>query len=91
MLPIIARHGAAIGTSLVYEGGVPQTFERLMVARRIVDAAEAHGIPREDVLIDAVCLPSSVVPGSIRVTLETLRAIQELGAPTLWASATPAT
>jgi 5-methyltetrahydrofolate--homocysteine methyltransferase len=85
MLPIIARHGAAIGTSLVYEGGVPQTVqERLMVARRIVEAAEAFGIPRENVLIDAVCLPSSVVPDSMRVTLETLKAVhEELGAPTL--------
>lgn len=85
MLPIIARHGAAVGTALVYERGVPQTVqERLLVARRIVDAAEAHGIPREDVIIDAVCLPSSVQPDSMRVTLDTLRALHdELGVPTL--------
>lgn len=85
MLPIIARHGAAIGTGLVYEGGVPKTVqERLMVARRIVEAAEAHGIPRADVLVDAVCLPSSVAPGSMQVTLETLKALhEELGVPTL--------
>ena len=85
MLPIIAGHGAAIGTALVYEGGVPKTVqERLMVARRIVEAAGAHGIPREDVLIDAVCLPASVAPGSMRVTLETLKALhEELGVPTL--------
>jgi len=85
MLPIIARHGAAIGTGLVYEGGVPKTVqERLMVARRIVEAAEAHGIPRADVLVDAVCLPASVAPGSMQVTLETLKALhEELGVPTL--------
>ncbi len=85
MLPIIARRGAAVGTALVDERGVPQTVaERLRVARRIVAAAEAHGIPREDVLIDAVCLPSSVAPDSMRVTLETLEALREtLGVPTL--------
>lgn len=85
MLPVIARHGAAVGTALVYERGVPQTVqERLRVARRIVSAAEAHGIPRQDVLIDAVCLPSSVMPDSMRVTLETLKALhEELGVPTL--------
>lgn len=85
MLPIAARHGAAIGTALVYERGVPQTVhERVEVARRIIDAAEAHGIPREDVLIDAVCLPSSVMPDSMRVALETIKAIhEELGAPVL--------
>jgi 5-methyltetrahydrofolate--homocysteine methyltransferase len=85
MLPIIARHGAAVGTALVYEKGVPQTVEeRLFVARRIVEAAEAHGIPRQDVMIDAVCLPSSVAPDSMRVTLRTIEAVRsELGAPTL--------
>jgi 5-methyltetrahydrofolate--homocysteine methyltransferase len=85
MLPIIARHGAAIGTALVYERGVPQTVqERLLVARRIVEAAEAHGVPHQDVMIDAVCLPSSVMPDSMRVTLETIKAIhEELGAPVL--------
>lgn len=74
-----------MGTGLVYERGVPQTVqERLMVARRIVQAAEAHGIPRDDVIIDAVCLPSSVAPDSMRVTLETLKALHdELGVPTL--------
>jgi 5-methyltetrahydrofolate--homocysteine methyltransferase len=85
MLPVVARHGAAIGSALVYENGVPKTVEeRLFVARRIVSAAEAHGIPRQDVIIDAVCLPSSVAPDTMQVTLQTLRALHEdLGVPTL--------
>jgi len=85
MLPVIAAHSAVVGTALVYENGVPDTVEeRLYVARRIVEAAEAHGIPREDVIIDAVCLPSAVHPDSMRTTLETLAALrQELGVPTL--------
>lgn len=85
MLPVIAAHGAAVGTALVYENGVPETVEeRLTVARRIVEAAEAYGIPREDVIIDAVCLPSAVHPDSMRTTLETLTAVhRELHVPTL--------
>jgi 5-methyltetrahydrofolate--homocysteine methyltransferase len=85
MLPVIAKHGAAIGTALVYENGIPQTVaERLTVARRIVTMAEEHGISRRDVMIDAVCLPAGVAPDSMRVTLETLRALhEELGVPTL--------
>lgn len=85
MLPVIAKHGAAIGTALVYEKGIPQTVdERLFVARRIVTMAEEHGISRRDVMIDAVCLPSGVAPDSMRVTLDTLRALhEELGVPTL--------
>jgi 5-methyltetrahydrofolate--homocysteine methyltransferase len=85
MLPIIARYGGAVGTALVYEKGVPLTLdERLLVARRIVEAAEAHGIPRQDVMIDCICLPSAVMPDSMRVTLQTIAAVkEELGAPTL--------
>jgi 5-methyltetrahydrofolate--homocysteine methyltransferase len=85
MLPIVARHGAAIGTALVYEKGIPRTVEeRLYVARRIVSAAEAHGIPRQDIMIDAVCLPSGVAPDSMRTTLQTIQALHEdLGVATL--------
>ena len=85
MLPVIAKHGAAIGSALVYEKGIPQTVEeRLSVARRIVEAAEAQGISRQDVIVDAVCLPTSIAPDSMRTTLQTLKALhEELGVPTL--------
>jgi 5-methyltetrahydrofolate--homocysteine methyltransferase len=85
MLPIVARHRAAIGSALVYEKGVPQTVrERLLVASRIVEAAVAHGIPRADIIIDAVCLPAAVAPRNLTVTLETIRAVrEELAVPVL--------
>jgi len=85
MLPIVARYGGAVGTALVYEKGVPLTVEeRLLVARRIVEAAEAHGIPRHDVMIDCTCLPAAVMPDSMRVTLQTIAAVKaELSVPTL--------
>jgi 5-methyltetrahydrofolate--homocysteine methyltransferase len=85
MLPVIAKHGAALGSALVYEKGVPDTVaDRLFVARRIVEAAVAHGIPRADIVIDAVCLPGAVAPGNMAITLQTIRAIhEELGVPTL--------
>lgn len=84
-LPIIAKHGAAAATALVSEKGIPQTVrERLEVGRMIVQAAEAYGIPKEDVMLDAICLPSGVVPDSMRTTLETIKAFhEELGVPVL--------
>ncbi len=46
MLPVIAKHGAAVGAVLVRERGVPETVaERISVANRMVKAAESHGIP----------------------------------------------
>jgi 5-methyltetrahydrofolate--homocysteine methyltransferase len=65
--------------------GLPRTVEgRLAEAQIIVKAAEEQGIAREDVVIDAICLASSAEPGSMRVTLETLRALhEELGVATI--------
>jgi 5-methyltetrahydrofolate--homocysteine methyltransferase len=87
-LPIIKKYGGAIGTALVDEEGIPETLEkRKDTALRIRDAAEAAGIPREDIIMDGVCLPSGVVPDSMRLTLQTLRMFQEeLGVPTLLGS-----
>ncbi len=84
-LPVIARHGGAVGTALVDEQGIPQTVaERLKVGRRIVDAVESHGISRKDLILDGVCLPLAVAPDGMMTTLETLRAFrEELGVPTL--------
>ena len=73
MLPIIAKYGGVVGTSLVDELGIPDTLERrLFVARRIIAASEKAGIPKKNVIIDAVCMPSGVVPDSMRLTLKTL-------------------
>jgi 5-methyltetrahydrofolate--homocysteine methyltransferase len=79
MLPVIAKYGGAIGTALVDEDGIPQTVkERVKVGKVIVEAAEAYGIPREDVILDAVCLPIGVVPDSAQTTLETIKAFREV-------------
>ena len=85
MLPLMAKYDCVIGTALVDEKGIPMTVsERVRVAAKIADAAEAHGISKENVLIDACCLPASVSPGSVLLTLESMRAIQEVvGTPIL--------
>ncbi len=50
----------------------------MKVGKVIVEAAEAYGIPREDVILDAVCLPIGVVPDSAQTTLETIKAFHEV-------------
>src|SRR3954451_4220712 len=52
ILPIVARHGAAV-IGLANDDEIPMEPERrLEVARKIVSVAGDHGIPPEDVLID---------------------------------------
>ncbi len=85
MLPVVHTFGAAVGTALVDEQGVPGTLERrLSVASRILEAAGKFGIPKKDVMMDAVCLPSGVCPDSMRMTLETIQAFhRQLEVPAL--------
>ena len=86
LLPIARRYGAAVvGMPIGHRYGMPKTVEgRLAEAWVIVEAAERHGIPREDVVVDGICLASAAEPGSMQVTLETLRALdRELGVSTI--------
>src|SRR5699024_351709 len=60
VLPVVKKYGAAVVGLTLDEGGIPQTAgERLAIARRILDAALSHGIPREDVWIDCLTLTAS--------------------------------
>lgn len=86
LLPIAKKYGAAIvGMPVGHLYGLPRTMEgRLAEARVIMEAAERYGIPREDVVVDAICLASSVEPNSMTVALQTLRVLhEELGVATI--------
>jgi 5-methyltetrahydrofolate--homocysteine methyltransferase len=86
LLPIARKYGAAIvGMPIGHQHGMPKTVAgRLAEACVILRAAQRHDIPREDIVIDAICLASAAEPGSMKVTLETLSALrQELGVTTI--------
>ena len=56
----------------------------MSIARRIVEACEKHGIPRRDILLDALTMTISTGADNARITLETIRRIRaELGAGTI--------
>ena len=85
ILPIVKKYGAAVVGLALDERGIPQTArERVDIARRILDAALAHGIPKEDVWIDCLTLTVSAQQGQARETLSALRAVrEELGLQTV--------
>ncbi|MGD9048514.1 MAG: dihydropteroate synthase, partial [Anaerolineae bacterium] len=86
LLPVAKKHGAAVvGMPIGHIHGLPKTVEgRLVESRVIVEVAARYGIPREDVVIDAICMASSAEPGSMQVTLDTLQALhEELGVATI--------
>jgi 5-methyltetrahydrofolate--homocysteine methyltransferase len=84
ILPLVARHGAAVVGMANDETGIPETpQQRLDIARKIVSAAGDHGIPPEDVVIDALAMPVGAEPRAVNLFLETIRLVRdELGVNT---------
>ncbi|HEV8462248.1 MAG TPA: dihydropteroate synthase [Gaiellaceae bacterium] len=77
ILPIVARHGAAV-IGLANDDEIPMEPERrLEVAKKIVSAAGDHGIPPEDVLIDPLAMPVGAEPRAVTLFLATVRLIRE--------------
>ncbi len=81
ILPLVARHGAAVIGLANDETGIPETpQQRLDIARKIVGAAGDHGIPPEDVVIDPLAMTVGADTEAVTTTLETIRLIRdELG------------
>jgi 5-methyltetrahydrofolate--homocysteine methyltransferase len=82
ILPLVARHGAAVIGLANDETGIPETPQkRLEIARKIVSAAGDHGIEPQDVVIDPLAMTVGADTEAVTTTLETIRLIRdELGA-----------
>ncbi len=77
ILPLVAKHGAAV-IGLANAEDIPMEPERRVeVARKIVSAAGDHGIPPEDVVIDPLAMPVGAEPRAVTLFLETVRLIRE--------------
>jgi len=84
ILPLCKKYGAAVvGLTLDEKGIPPKAEDRVAIARRILDACLAAGIPKEDVYIDCLTLTASAQQKEV---METLKAVgvcsRELGVHT---------
>jgi 5-methyltetrahydrofolate--homocysteine methyltransferase len=79
VLPLVAEYKTAVIGLVMDDDGIPPTPEkRLAVAHKIVERAEALGIPREDVVIDCLALTVGADDWQAgRITLETIRMVRE--------------
>jgi 5-methyltetrahydrofolate--homocysteine methyltransferase len=78
ILPLVAKHGAAVIGLANDETGIPETpQQRLDITRKIVSAAGDHGIPPEDVIIDPLAMTVGADTDAVNVTLETIRLIRD--------------
>ena len=85
ILPLCKKYGAAVVGLALDKGGIPPTADgRFAIAQRIVAAANAAGIPNEDIYIDCLTLTASAQQEGAVQTLEALsRCKRELGVRTV--------
>ena len=85
ILPLCKKYGAAVVGLTLDENGIPSSAEgRFAIAKRIVEAADAVGIPKEDLYIDCLTLTASAQQEGAAQTLEALtRCKRELGVRTV--------
>jgi len=60
ILPVVKEYRAAVIGLTMDEEGIPKsTDRRVSIAHKIIERAEAIGIPREDVIIDCLNMPAA--------------------------------
>jgi 5-methyltetrahydrofolate--homocysteine methyltransferase len=78
VLPLVKKHGAAVIGISNDETGISQDPDvRFAVAKKIVEAALDHGIPKADVLIDPLVMPAGAVQGAGWITMQVTRRVRE--------------
>ena len=85
ILPLVKKYGACVVGLTLDETGIPRKAEdRLKIARRILEAAQRYGIPKEKVFIDCLVLTASAEQEAAYETLDAVRLVhEELGLKTV--------
>jgi len=78
VLPLVARHGAAVVAISNDETGISEDPDvRFEVAAKIVSRAEDHGIPRADVVVDPLVMPIGAMRTAGRQVFRIVRRLRE--------------
>ncbi|HET6747678.1 MAG TPA: dihydropteroate synthase [Actinomycetes bacterium] len=78
VLPLVARHGAAVVAISNDESGISEDPDvRLEVARKIVERAADHGIARADVVVDPLVMPIGAMATAGRQVFHLVRRLRE--------------
>lgn len=85
VLPLVKRYGAAVIGITNDENGISEDPDvRFAIAKKIVERAEAIGIPRQDVIIDPLAMPIGAVRTAGTSLFRLVRRVsEELGCNTI--------
>jgi 5-methyltetrahydrofolate--homocysteine methyltransferase len=78
VLPLVAKYKAAVVAISNDETGISEDPDmRFAVAKKIVERAADHGIPREDVVVDPLVMPVGAINDAGRKLIYLLRRLRE--------------
>lgn len=78
IFPIAKKYGAMVIALALDENGIPETAtDRFNIAKRIVDAGVAYGIPREKFIVDCLTLSAASDMKAAMDTFEALKRVKE--------------
>lgn len=79
LMPMAKKYNSKIvGIALTEEGVPPDVDSRVEIAMNIVSSAQEHGVPVEDLYLDPVVLPVSVMQDQVHSCIEALKVFKEL-------------
>ncbi len=77
VLPLVKKHGAAVVAISNDETGISEDINvRYDVAKKIVERAADHGIPREDVVVDPLVMPIGAINTAGREVLKLIHRLR---------------
>lgn len=78
ILPLIKKYGAKVVALTLDENGIPDTADqKIAIAQKIIDEAAKYGIPKEDIVVDCLCMTASTKQGAAMDTLRAIRRCRE--------------
>ena len=76
ILPLVKEYGTAVIGLAMDDDGIPaDPDQRVVIAHKIVERAEALGIPRQDIIIDCLALTVAADGTSGLITLQAVREV----------------
>ena len=80
VFPLVKKYGGLVVALTLDEDGIPEDSERRVeIARKIYAEAEKYGIKKSDIIIDPLAMAVSSDSRAGIATMETVRAIHEMG------------
>ena len=84
IFPLVKKYGGVVIALTLDENGIPDnSFDRIEIARKIIQKAAEYGIKKKDILVDPLAMTIATDSQAANVTLETLKMLKgELGVGT---------